>query len=116
PTSTVNITGTASDPDGSISSYLWERVSGASTAILSNTATATLTVSALTAGVYTFRLTVTDNKAATASDDVNITVVAANQSPVANAGTDISITLPTNSTNIIGSGTDPDGSIAGYSW
>lgn len=116
PTATVNITGTASDPDGSISSYLWERVSGASTAILSNTATATVTVSALTAGVYTFRLTVTDNKAATAFDEVNVTVVAANQSPVANAGIDISITLPTNSTNIIGSGNDPDGSIAGYSW
>jgi len=116
PTSTVNITGTASDPDGSITTYLWERVSGASSAVLTNANTATLTVSALTAGLYTFRLTVTDNNTATSFDEMTVTVVAANQSPIANAGSDFSITLPTNSTNIAGSGTDPDGSISTYTW
>jgi poly(3-hydroxybutyrate) depolymerase len=36
--------------------------------------------------------------------------------PVANAGSDKSITLPTNSIQLTGSGSDSDGSIASYSW
>jgi dienelactone hydrolase len=39
-----------------------------------------------------------------------------NSVPVANAGADKSITLPTNSVQLTGSGTDADGSIASYSW
>jgi hypothetical protein len=39
-----------------------------------------------------------------------------NQSPVANAGPDQTITLPTNSVTLNGSGNDPDGSVASYSW
>jgi lysophospholipase L1-like esterase len=40
----------------------------------------------------------------------------ANQPPVANAGADISITLPSNSITLNGSGTDADGNIASYQW
>ncbi|MFD3004065.1 PA14 domain-containing protein, partial [Pontibacter toksunensis] len=40
----------------------------------------------------------------------------ANQPPVANAGPDKTITLPTNSLQLSGSGTDSDGTIIGYSW
>jgi gliding motility-associated-like protein len=115
PTNTTNLTGSGSDPDGTITAYLWEKVTGPSVT-MTNTNSATLSLSALLAGSYTFRLTVTDNKGAKASDDINVIVVAANQSPVANAGGDITITLPTNSTNINGSGSDPDGSIATYAW
>jgi gliding motility-associated-like protein len=115
PTSSTTLTGSGSDPDGTISSYLWEKVSGP-TVTMTNTTSATVSLSSLVAGLYTFQLTVTDNKGATATDQVNVTVVAANQSPLANAGTDITITLPTNSTNITGSGTDPDGTIATYAW
>jgi hypothetical protein len=39
-----------------------------------------------------------------------------NIAPVANAGTDKTITLPTNSVTLAGSGTDADGSIKSYSW
>jgi len=40
-----------------------------------------------------------------------------NQSPVANAGSAATITLPANSVTLSGSGSyDPDGSIAGYNW
>src|SRR5258706_13277718 len=41
---------------------------------------------------------------------------AANVAPVANAGGSKSITLPVNSVVLNGSGTDSDGTIAGYSW
>lgn len=39
-----------------------------------------------------------------------------NQPPTANAGQDKTITLPINSISVIGSGTDPDGTIVGYVW
>lgn len=39
-----------------------------------------------------------------------------NQSPAANAGVDITITLPVNTVNVTGTGNDPDGSIASYQW
>jgi gliding motility-associated-like protein len=115
PANTTNLTATASDPDGTISSYLWEKVSGPA-ATMANTANPTVSLSALVAGTYVFKVTVTDNSAATASDQVTVAVTAANQSPTANAGSDINLTLPTNSTNIVGSGSDPDGSISTYAW
>jgi gliding motility-associated-like protein len=115
PTNQVSITATASDPDGTISSILWEKKTGGS-ATLTNGNTLTVTVSGLTAGVYTFRITVIDNGGATAFSEVIVNVLQGNQSPTANVGSDLSIALPTNSVNIIGTGTDPDGSIVGYSW
>ncbi len=115
PTNSTTLNGSGSDPDGSIASYLWEKRSGPSVT-LSNSTTANLSLTNLVAGIYVFRLTVTDNTGATAFDEATITVVAANQSPMANAGPDITITLPTNSTNIVGSGNDPDGSIASFFW
>ena len=39
-----------------------------------------------------------------------------NIAPTANAGADIIITLPVNTTPLNGSGTDPDGTIASYAW
>uniref|UniRef100_UPI001FF45A61 DUF5060 domain-containing protein n=1 Tax=Telluribacter sp. SYSU D00476 TaxID=2811430 RepID=UPI001FF45A61 len=41
---------------------------------------------------------------------------ATNQSPTANAGSDQTITLPTNTVTLAGSGNDPDGSIAAHQW
>jgi gliding motility-associated-like protein len=115
PTNSTNLAGTGSDPDGTVTSYLWEKTSGP-TVTLTNANTATASLANLVAGIYTFRLTVTDNLGATGTDLVTVTVVAANQSPVANAGSDINVTLPLNTTTIIGSGTDPDGSITTYAW
>ena len=40
----------------------------------------------------------------------------ANQPPVANAGPDKALTLPTNSVALPGAGTDPDGAVVGYTW
>ncbi len=117
PTSSVNLTGSGTDGDGTIATYRWQQVTGPSTSALSATNTANITVSNLQAGVYTYRLTVTDNDGATATDDVTVTVNGApNQAPVANAGVNRTLTLPTNSVNITGSGTDADGTIATYLW
>ncbi|HUM65944.1 MAG TPA: DUF4832 domain-containing protein, partial [Chitinophagaceae bacterium] len=87
PTSTATLNGSASsDPDGTISSYLWQQVSGPSTSTLSATNTANITVSNLREGVYTYRLTVTDNANATATATVTVTVnasIASNLPPTA---------------------------------
>jgi len=115
PTSSTTLPGSGTDADGTVTTYLWEKVSGP-TATLANMNTNILSVSGLTAGVYVFRLTVTDNAGATASDQVTLTVIDSNQAPVANAGGNVTVTLPTNSTNLIGSGSDADGSVASYAW
>ncbi|NTX60549.1 discoidin domain-containing protein [Myxococcus sp. CA051A] len=117
PTSSLTLTGTGTDADGTIASYAWTQVSG-TTATLSGASTATLAVSGLSAGTFVFRLTVTDDDGATHSDDVTVTVTNAppNQAPVANAGADRTVVLPNAGITLTGSGTDSDGNIASYSW
>jgi dienelactone hydrolase len=122
PSSTSSFTASASDSDGQIKSYSWTQVSGPS-ATLSNTTTKTLSVTkAVTNGTYIFRITVKDNASLQASDDVKLTVNAAgsssgsNKSPIVDAGDKITITLPSNSASFTANASDPDGSIASYSW
>jgi hypothetical protein len=112
PTNSTIITGTATDPDGTISSYAWTKVAGG-TATLSGDHTASLSVSGLVAGAYTFRLTATDNNGATHYDDMELTV---NNQPVVSVGADYSITLPANSVSVTGTASDPDGTIVSYCW
>ncbi|MDB4292459.1 Ig-like domain-containing protein, partial [Maribacter sp.] len=116
PINTTNLSGSASDVDGSIASYQWTKVSGPAATIGSPNAAAT-NISALVQGTYVLRLTATDDDNATGSDTVTVTVnEAANNAPSVNAGNDITITLPTNTTNLSGSASDVDGSIASYQW
>lgn len=119
PTSSANLSGTATDADGTIASYNWRQLSGPSTSTIASAGSASTSVSGLIAGVYTFRLSATDNNGASATDDMTITVNAAapaNEAPVANAGSNRSISLPTNSVSLSGAGTDSDGTIATYRW
>jgi hypothetical protein len=112
PDNTVTFNGSGTDSDGTISNYTWTKVSGG-TASLKNASTATMTASGLVAGIYVFRLTVTDNRGATAKDDVKLIV---NVPPVANAGADKTVLLPTTTLTLSGSGTDSDGKIVSYLW
>ena len=117
PTNTVNLAGSGTDPDGTIATYAWTKISGPTAGAITNPASAATSVTALVAGIYKFELTVTDNNGATDTDTMQVTVNAvANIAPVANAGLDQSITLPTNTANLSGSGTDADGTIATYAW
>jgi hypothetical protein len=112
PTTSIAITGSGNDSDGSISSYAWSKISGGSVSITGNT-TNTLKLSNLLAGTYVFRLTVKDSKGAIDTDDMTVIV---NHAPVAKAGSDRTVTLPLASLTLTGSGTDSDGTIASYLW
>ncbi|MDF9799701.1 parallel beta-helix repeat protein [Catalinimonas alkaloidigena] len=74
PTNSTSLTAQASDADGSISSYKWEQVNGPTQAKLSNTSSATAKVDGLQEGSYTFKVTVTDDQQATASEQLQLTV------------------------------------------
>lgn len=119
PVNSIMLSSTASDADGSIASYSWSLVSGPAQCNIVNAAGMQTAVDGLVQGVYRFVVTVRDNRGGAGSDTVNVTVLPAplpNIPPVANAGADISITLPVNTTALQGSGTDADGTVVHYQW
>jgi hypothetical protein len=119
PTNTVSLSGSGAETNGTIVSYAWTQVSGPSTATITTAGQAQTTVTGLVQGIYRFRLTVTDNSGVTATATMQVTV---NPAPVvagppsANAGGDQTITLPTNSVTLNGSGTESNGTIVSYAW
>lgn len=71
-TSTI-LAGFGNDPEGAVVTYLWSKISGTGSSF-SATNTGSITVTGLTTGSYVFRLIVTDDKGATGSDDVSVSV------------------------------------------
>lgn len=119
PSPTIYLNGSASnDPDGTISTYSWAKISGPGAITIVNSTTSLPNIDGVQAGEYVFELTVTDDKGATAKDQVKLTVIAAvNVMPIANAGRDSSIALPASSAILNGSlSFDPDGIITTYNW
>ena len=119
---TVTLNGSgSSDSDGSIVSYQWAQTAGTPTVSLNvanpqrPTFTAPLVAGA--SGVFTFRLTVTDNAGLTGTDLVDITVNSdTGTPPVANAGPNQTV-LEGATVTLNGSGSsDADGSIVSYQW
>lgn len=117
PSNSTSVTATASDPDGTIASYSWVKLSGPTGGSLSSASSATTGITGLTQGSYTYQVTVTDNLGATATDQVQINVIpGSNNPPTANAGADQTLTLPLTQFTLSGSGTDIDGTIGAYLW
>ena len=104
-----------------LQSYSWVTVSGPGTITINNSNTASPSAVGLQIGQYIFELTVTDNSGATATAQVIVNVlpqnVLPNQAPVANAGTNQTITAPTSTASLNGSSSfDPDGTLTGFVW
>ena len=120
----VTLSGTASDADGDVLTYLWEQTDGLGVTI--NNATSLTAdfeapdvLATSTPESLAFRLTVDDGETSR-SDTVTITVhdagLGTNSPPTADAGSDSSVVEATvvdlNGT----ASTDPDGDALGYSW
>jgi hypothetical protein len=60
PASSVTLTGSGTDGDGTITAYAWAKISGG-TGTITNPSSASTTVTGLSKGIYKFRLIVTDN-------------------------------------------------------
>ncbi len=117
PTSTVTLAGSGTDPDGTVVAYLWTKISGPTAGTITNPASAGTTITGLVQGTYQLELRVTDNAGAFGRDTMQVTVNAAgNIPPTANAGPNQTITLPTSTVTLAGSGTDPDGTVVAYLW
>ncbi|OGZ41615.1 MAG: hypothetical protein A3C80_00225 [Candidatus Ryanbacteria bacterium RIFCSPHIGHO2_02_FULL_45_43] len=105
----------SSDPDGGIAAYEWREGSN----ILGTSPIITPT---FVVGIHVVTLTVVDDKGAAGSDDVTVEVLAyQNMLPVANAGSDKTVTDNDNNgsepVTLDGSGSyDPDGSIVAFEW
>jgi YD repeat-containing protein len=112
----VKLNGVSTDdglPSGSVLRSAWAKVSGAGNVIFGNQNAADSSAKFDTAGTYILRLTATDG-AFSASDETTVTVSPANQAPVANAGSDQTITLPATA-QLSGTASD-DGSSLHHRW
>ena len=129
----VTLNGTASkDPDGVLLSYSWKQIPTSPYITLSGVDTAVWTFIAPSISsdtIFTFELTVTDNKGAIDTDIVNVVVKDTtpnistpyitshtNNQPVANAGPDQIVNEGTSVTLNGTASKDPDGNITSYSW
>jgi len=121
PTDSVLLNGSNSrDPDGIISSYLWTKISGPSSFNIVKPTDSITKLKSLVVGTYKFELKVTDNGGLSAKDTTQVIVndpPQPNRPPIANAGADQTISLPTNTITLNGNGsTDADNNITSYAW
>ncbi|NDV89704.1 DUF1566 domain-containing protein [Alteromonas sp. 345S023] len=114
---TVSLSASASDLDGTIVSYSWVQTEGINVQ-LSNTLTATPTfvAPAIEDEInISFRLTVTDDDGATATDDITITVIPFNLTPSVVIVDDKEVDEKSVVT-LVAQASDEDGEIVSYSW
>ena len=116
---TVTLDGTKSfDPDGTSLQYLWAIVSkpSGSTSQISSTSASSPRFTPDRVGTYVIGLTVNDGIDSSTQDTVTIASVASNQPPVANAGSDQTVTMG-NTVQLNGTGSsDADGDPLTYRW
>ncbi len=108
----VSLSGSGSDPDGSIASYAWNQIGGGGVTLTNATSRNASFTAPAARDVLEFELTVTDNDGAADTDQVLVTVTAF---PTANAGTDQTVRAG-DTVNLAGAGNDADGSIAAFAW
>jgi hypothetical protein len=108
PASSVTLNGNGST--GTITSYTWTMISGPNTPVITTPTSVSTTITGLIQGTYVFQLSL---NAGVSKAQVTITVNPA-AAPVSNAGTNQTISLPTSTVTLNGSGST--GSISSYAW
>ena len=79
PTNAVTLNGSATDADGAISSYKWNKITGPAQFTVVSSTLAQTAVNGLVQGVYTFELVVTDNNGSFGTDTVKIIVLSSSK-------------------------------------
>ncbi|MBI3892209.1 MAG: PKD domain-containing protein, partial [Candidatus Wallbacteria bacterium] len=103
----------SSDADSDPLTYAWTRISGPSAPALSSAASFRTTFTPTVAGMYVYRVTVSDGRGATSTAGVTVTV---NRPPVARAGTSRLVNAGTAVTLDASTSTDPDSDPLTYTW
>jgi hypothetical protein len=75
PINNVTVSGSGYDPDGTITSYQWTKISGPAQYLIVSPTQAQTIINSLIAGEYQFELKVTDNNGAIARDTLKISVL-----------------------------------------
>jgi len=117
PVNSAALNGAASsNPAGGVLKYLWTKNAGPASYSITGDTTAAPTVGNLTEGTYQFKLTVTNADGLSSTDIATVQVLPA-PVPVANAGADVNLVLPANSSTLNGSAsTTPAGGALTYAW
>lgn len=117
PTSSTVIDGSQSTDDDKVVSWHWEEVKGPLREEKASGNTATLTLTGLVPGNYTFSLTVTDSDGAQNSTQATLIVnKATDYWPTANPGPNQVITLPHNYITLYGNESTDDHENLSYEW
>ncbi len=119
PLNYATLSGMAStDADNNITAYQWTKISGPTTSVFSDPYGVLTQITNLSAGIYGVELKVTDATGLSSKDTVIITVnPPVNLAPVAMAGPDRVIGLPSNAALLDGSASfDPNNNLTGYLW
>ncbi len=115
------LSGSASDADGQIVQTVWQQLSGPTVSLADpNSASTSFSAPAVDGSTtLVFELTATDDRGATASDTVTITVTdsisSSNQPPIVDAGPDASAT-ENGTVSLNGSALDDDGQVVSVQW
>jgi RHS repeat-associated protein len=115
---TVQLVGTASDPDGDTVAFNWRFTSrpAGSQAELAGGATALASFAPDRVGAYVVELALADGRGGTATDTVTITAELANSPPLAAAGADRVVAVGTTVTVDGSASSDPDGDPLSFAW
>jgi hypothetical protein len=120
-TASVTLTGTASDPDGSIATVEWVQSAGPSVTLngADSLASSFIAPSISAPSTLIFRLTARDSSGARATDTTTVLVnpdPALNSDPIADAGPDETVAESTTVRLDGGASSDSDGSVQAYAW
>ena len=115
----VTLAGSGKDPNGDTLSYSWGQTGGAPVELSSNdVANPSFIAPVVKNGetkTVTFKLTVSDGLGGKASDSVTIKINPVNEAPVADAGSDQTVTEKTVA-RLAGSASDADGDAVTFKW
>jgi len=107
----------STDPSGTISTYLWTKVSGPNGDNILSPGNAKTNISFIAPGTYVYQLTVTDNgDGLSNSASITLQVNSAPSAPVSVPGPNQTIVLPSNASVDGSNSTDPSGTLSSYTW